>query len=136
MVKFSRRSLLQAAAATTGGVVLSGGLDRMIVQAAGGKPAKLALQPVADLRDGKVRLNLPSNFQYRSFHDTDGPAITLNDGTVLPGRHDGMGAFSGPNGNVWLVRNHEVAADGRRGGIRARHPVRRARPAGVPPPPR
>ncbi len=108
MVKFSRRSLLQAAAATTGGVVLSGGLDRMIVQAAGGKPAKLALQPVADLRDGIVRLNLPSNFQYRSFHDTDGPAITLNDGTVLPGRHDGMGAFSGPNGNVWLVRNHEV----------------------------
>ena len=108
MVKFSRRSLLQAAAATTGGVVLSGGLDRMIVQAAGGKPAKLALQPVADLRDGKVRLHLPSDFQYRSFHDTDGPAITLNDGTVLPGRHDGMGAFSGPNGNVLLVRNHEV----------------------------
>ncbi|MET0663664.1 MAG: alkaline phosphatase PhoX [Ilumatobacteraceae bacterium] len=108
MVKFSRRSLLQAAAATTGGVVLSGGLDRMIVQAAGGKPAKLALQPVADLRDGVVRLNLPSDFQYRSFHDTDGAAITLDDGTVLPGRHDGMGAFSGPNGNVWLVRNHEV----------------------------
>ena len=114
MAKFSRRSLLQAAAATTGGVVLSGGLDRMIVQAAGGKPAKLALQPVADLRDGIVRLHLPSNFQYRSFHDTDVPLplppIVLTDGTVLPGRHDGMGAFTGPNGNVWLVRNHEVGA--------------------------
>ncbi len=113
MVKFSRRSLLQAAAATTGGVVLSGGLDRMIVQAAGGKPAKLALQPVADLRDGIVRLHLPSDFQYRSFHDTDVPPTTpivLDDGTVLPGRHDGMGAFSGPGGNVWLVRNHEVGA--------------------------
>ena len=56
MAKFSRRSLLQAAAATTGGVILSGGLDNMIAQAAGGKPAKLALQPVADLRDGIVRL--------------------------------------------------------------------------------
>lgn len=111
MAKFSRRSLLQAAAATTGGVVLSGGLDRMIVQAAGGKPPKLVLQPVKDLRDGIVRLNLPSGFQYRSFHDTDVPStapVVLDDGTLLPGRHDGMGAFNGPDGNVWLVRNHEV----------------------------
>ena len=30
-------------------------------------------QPIADLRDGIVRLNLPSDFQYRSFHDTDVP---------------------------------------------------------------
>ena len=30
------------------------------------------------------------------------------DGTVLPGRHDGMGAFDAGNGNVLLVRNHEV----------------------------
>ena len=109
MAKFSRRSLLQAAAATTGGVILSGGLDNMIAQAAGGKPAKLALQPVADLRDGIVRLNLPSDFQYRSFHDNDGPPVVLTDGTVLPGRHDGMGAFPGPDGNVWLIRNHEIA---------------------------
>ena len=35
-------------------------------------------------------------------------AITLDDGTRLPGRHDGMGAFEGPDGNVLLVRNHEV----------------------------
>ncbi len=31
-----------------------------------------------------------------------------DDGTVLPGRHDGMGAFPGPKGNSRLVRNHEV----------------------------
>ena len=49
----------------------------------------------------------PEGFQYRSFHDTEFP-IVLDDGTVLPGRHDGMGAFPGPNGNVVLVRNHEV----------------------------
>ena len=59
-------------------------------------------------RDGRVRLHLPPGFQYRSFHDTDGPPIVLDDGTVLPGRHDGMGAFQGDGGNVWLVRNHEV----------------------------
>jgi len=34
--------------------------------------------------------------------------VVLADGTVLPGRHDGMGAFPGPDGNVWLVRNHEL----------------------------
>ena len=60
-----------------------------------------------DLRDGIVRLRLPSGFQYRSFHDTEQP-VTLDDGTVLPGRHDGMAAFRGRQGNVVLVRNHEV----------------------------
>ncbi len=54
-----------------------------------------------------VRLWLPAGFQYRSFHDTEFP-VTLSDGTALPGRHDGMAAFPGPNGNVILVRNHEV----------------------------
>ena len=34
--------------------------------------------------------------------------MILEDGTVLPGRHDGMGAFPAPDGNVWLVRNHEI----------------------------
>jgi secreted PhoX family phosphatase len=31
-----------------------------------------------------------------------------NGATVLPGRHDGMAAFPAPDGNVWLVRNHEI----------------------------
>ncbi len=108
MAKISRRTLLQAAAATTGGVLLSGGLDNVVAQAAGPKNDRFTLEPVADLRDGRVRLHLPPGFQYRSFHDTDGPPIVLDDGTVLPGRHDGMGAFQGAGGNVWLVRNHEV----------------------------
>ena len=67
----------------------------------------MALGPVPDLRDGVVRLHLPAGFQYRSFHDTEQP-VTLDDGTVLPGRHDGMAAFRGSHGNVVLVRNHEV----------------------------
>ena len=49
----------------------------------------------------------PAGFAYRSFHDTSTP-VTLRDGTRLPGRHDGMGAFTGPDGSVLLVRNHEV----------------------------
>ncbi len=65
------------------------------------------LVPVADARDSVVRLFLPEGFSYRSFHDTSSP-VTLRDGTQLPGRHDGMGAFPGPAGSVLLVRNHEV----------------------------
>ena len=112
MTRFSRRTLLQGAAATAGGVLVSGGLDTLLAGTVNaGKSDKLALAPVADLRDGVVRLNLPAGFQYRSFHDTDTPVgspVTLSDGTILPGRHDGMGAFAGPNGNVWLIRNHEI----------------------------
>ena len=70
-------------------------------------PRTAALVPVPDARDGKVRLWLPEGFEYRSFHDTEQP-VTLTDGTALPGRHDGMGAFKGPGGTVLLVRNHEV----------------------------
>ena len=64
-----------------------------------------ALGPVADLRDGQVRLSLPEGFQYRSFDVTGG---TLGDGTTIPGRHDGMAAFRVRGGRTLLVRNHEV----------------------------
>ena len=65
------------------------------------------LRAIPDLRDGQVRLHLPEGFSYRSFHDTEF-SVVLDDGTSLPGRHDGMGAFPGPDGNFLLVRNHEV----------------------------
>lgn len=69
--------------------------------------AAAGLVPVPDKRDGVVRLALPRGFSYRSFHDTE-TKVTLDDGTVLPGRHDGMGSFDGPSDTVFLVRNHEV----------------------------
>jgi secreted PhoX family phosphatase len=110
--ELDRRAFLQAAMATTGGVLVSGSLQTLLSGAAGATPAALPLGPVADLRDGKVRLHLPPGFSYRSFHDTDvltgAPPVTLDDGTVLPGRHDGMAAFRGRHGTVVLVRNHEV----------------------------
>ena len=110
MTMVDRRTFLRGAAATTGGVLVGGSLQAILASAAGGaSPDQLGgLDPVADLRDNMVRLHLPPGFRYRSFHDTDGPAVTLDDGTILPGRHDGMAAFAGPDGNVWLVRNHEI----------------------------
>jgi uncharacterized protein len=106
MKAVDRRTFLERVAIATGGAALWPFAD--VVASAEASPGSQTLGPVQDLRDGKVRLHLPEGFEYRSFHDTDGPPIVLGDGTVLPGRHDGMAAFPGPAGKVWLVRNHEV----------------------------
>jgi secreted PhoX family phosphatase len=112
MAVIDRRKFLQGAAAAGGAAALSGGPFAGLVANVGAvSTVSLGpLGPVEDERDGKVRLHLPAGFAYRSFHDTDLPAgqsITLDDGTVLRGRHDGMGAFVGASGDNILVRNHE-----------------------------
>ena len=114
MVELDRRTLLRGAAAATGGALLGGPFLGFVNRSAAGAappvPAPV-LGPIPDLRDGNVRLWLPEGFQYRSFHDTESPVV-LGDGTALPGRHDGMGAFRARGrcrpGNYLLVRNHEV----------------------------
>ncbi|MBF8188482.1 DUF839 domain-containing protein [Nonomuraea sp. K274] len=63
------------------------------------------LRPVRDLRDGEVRLHLPDGFAYRSF---SAAGDEFSDGSRVPGRHDGMAAFTGQDGSAVLVRNHEV----------------------------
>ena len=113
MGQVTRRGLLRAGAGIAAGTALAGGpLQGFVALAAGAprtQPDRNALGPVPDLRDGQVRLHLPEGFQYRSFHDTEVPGgVTLDDGTLLPGRHDGMAAFQSRRGNVVLVRNHEV----------------------------
>jgi len=112
MDRVSRRTLLRTGvgAAAAGAVVAGGPFQGFVALAEGAArraPDFRTLRPIPDLRDGKVRLHLPEGFSYRSFHDTEQPVV-LNDGTVLPGRHDGMGAFPGPGGNSILVRNHEI----------------------------
>lgn len=100
-----RRSVLKLAAASA----LAGPFAGFVATPAQALRAPRAsrLVPIADKRDGVVRLHLPRGFTYRSFHDTETP-VTLEDGTMLPGRHDGMAAFAGPGDTVILVRNHEV----------------------------
>jgi secreted PhoX family phosphatase len=109
-----RRTVLKGAAVAAGATALAGPFQGLVAGPAGaapvgalGGPAFRGLRPIPDERDGKVRLHLPEGFRYRSFHDTE-TTVTLDDGTVLPGRHDGMGAFRGPKGAVTLIRNHEV----------------------------
>ena len=113
MPSIDRRRFLQGAAGAATAIAVGGPFQGFTAMAANanGRDRQNTLRAVPDLRDGKVRLWLPERFQYRSFHDTDLPAgsfVTLDDGTRLPGRHDGMGAFPLANGNVMLVRNHEI----------------------------
>jgi uncharacterized protein len=106
---FLRQSTL-VAAGTAG--VTAGPFAGLMMRAAFAQP-KFArdnggygpLGPVPDLRDGEVRLHLPSGFEYRSFGIRDTPLT--EEATLTPGRHDGMAAFSWPGGKVRLVRNHE-----------------------------
>ncbi len=108
MSTIERRTLLKTglAAAAVGGP-FAGFVSSAAGAVVPAGAARAGLVPVRDRRDGQVRLHLPSGFHYRSFHDTEKP-VELPDGTRLPGRHDGMGAFPGPGDTVYLVRNHEV----------------------------
>jgi secreted PhoX family phosphatase len=100
-----RRTVLRTGLA----VAALGGPFSGLVAGAHAKPRRRSkgLVPVRDKRDGAVRLHLPRGFNYRSFHHTARP-VTLDDGTVLPPNHDGMGAFRDPDGGIILVRNHEL----------------------------
>ena len=56
--------------------------------------------------DPQGRMRLPKGFSYKVFSQT---GETMNDGFIVPGAHDGMDAFPGPNGLTLLVRNHEMS---------------------------
>ncbi len=119
MTEINRRSVLRGAAAVAGAAVVGGPFAGFLARSAFADADSASfrqLRAIPDLRDGMVRLWLPEGFQYRSFHDTEFPVV-LDDGTLLPGRHDGMAAFNGPDGNILLVRNHEINGPGAPMGI-------------------
>jgi len=114
-MSIERRTFLRGGMAVAGGVLAGGPFQGFVARDAMAEPKGnapfRALRAIPDARDGKVRLHLPEGFSYRSFHDTEFPVV-LRDGTTLPGRHDGMGAFRRSRGNVLLVRNHELNSPG------------------------
>ena len=57
-------------------------------------------------------LDLPPGFRYHTFSTT---GETMDDGFLVPGGHDGMAAFPGPEGKTILVRNHELETDAHTG---------------------
>lgn len=103
-----RRGFLKASTAVAGAAALAGpfgGYVRLADARPGAGYGPLA--PVADHLDGKVRLELPKGFNYRSFHHA-GTQLAGGGGAV-PGRGDGMAVFTGRRANLYrIVRNHEV----------------------------
>ena len=97
----SRRRFLRSAAAISAGFA---GL-RLADPAAGqGRLARrVGFGPLLD--DPKGLIALPEGFGYTviSRHGE-----RMSDGFLVPGLHDGMAAFPGPEGRTVLVRNHEV----------------------------
>jgi secreted PhoX family phosphatase len=97
-LKLSRRFLLAGGAAVTAGFV-------------GLRVALAPPTPGFSRRYGRLRrdprgiLHLPEGFVCTPLSRT---GETMDDGLLVPGGHDGMAAFPGPDGRVILVRNHEL----------------------------
>ena len=74
------------------------------------RPAGMSSGPAgygALVADPAGLIDLPPGFTYRIISSLGEP---MDDGEQVPDRADGMGAFSGANGRVILVRNHELRA--------------------------
>jgi len=97
----SRRLMLSSAAVTAGFLGL-----RRLFGGAVAAPADEGYGPL--LPDPANVLSLPKGFSYRVFSRT---GQTMDDALRVPGKHDGMAAFPGPDGLTILVRNHELSAD-------------------------
>lgn len=56
------------------------------------------------LKDPDQYIDLPEGFSYKVISTTGNK---MSDGLVVPGRPDGMGTFTGQDGSVVIIRNHE-----------------------------
>lgn len=70
-------------------------------------PTNMASLPAA--RQNIAYMTLPNAFEYSvvSYRDQ-----IMRDGNPVPGAADGMAAFRGPSGTIYLVRNHELGTSG------------------------
>jgi len=73
---------------------------------AAARNADASVSVLGSLRpDPSEQLDLPEGFSYRIVSRA---GDTMDDGFKVPPAHDGMAAFTGPDGNVVLVCNHEM----------------------------
>lgn len=103
-MSLSRRRFLTHTAAVTAGFA---GLRSF---ASGSVPDALSLASDAVgfgplIKDREGLLDLPAGFSYQV---VSRKGEKMDDGFFVPGKHDGMAAFPGPDGLTILVRNHEI----------------------------
>ncbi|CAN5628639.1 PhoX family phosphatase [soil metagenome] len=98
----SRRRFLSISAVSVGFV----GLQRFAhLPMADFVTGKLGYGPL--LKDPEGIFNLPQGFSYKIISRK---GDKMNDGFFTPGKPDAMATFSGTDGKVILVRNHEISA--------------------------
>lgn len=102
----TRRSFLREGALVTAAFA---SLQRFVTSTAFAKSDRLIRIPLKS--DFYETLDLPHGFSYTIVSEA---GEVMNDGFLVPGRHDGMAAFAGENGRTILVRNHEMEANARR----------------------
>ena len=95
-----RTFLLQASLVTAAFAGLQRWADGAVAAAEKGRALDARLR-----EDSYGVIDLPPGFQYAIFSET---GDRMDDGLLVPGKHDGMGAFPGPDGKTLLVRNHEL----------------------------
>ncbi len=107
MAEINRRLFLKYSAHTSlaGFAVLQGSALGRSRVAPEPRLANAAEGSYGTLRPAGPDLALPPGFQYRRFGIA---GDVMSDGRPTPARHDGMAAFTLPNGNIRLIRNHEV----------------------------
>ncbi len=99
----SRRSFLQSAALYTAGFAGLRALANQPLAAYLADGSATGFGPLSP--DAAGLLELPAGFRYTQFSRT---GEDMDDGLLVPGMHDGMAAFAGPDGRTLLVRNHEL----------------------------
>lgn len=111
-----RREVLGSTAAAFAGLVASGcsATGAIAPTRASAKPGNGAVPQTALIEDPKGLLDLPEGFSYRIL-SRGGDA--MDDGLNVPQSADGMGCFALANGDIALVRNHELSPGQDAGGV-------------------
>ena len=104
-VTTNRRTFLRSAAVSLAFLGLQACQRTRPALASNASDATLGHGPLRPDPNGLMRL--PKGFSYTTF---SARGEVMDDGFHVPGAHDGMAAFPGPDGSTLLVRNHEVSA--------------------------
>lgn len=110
--RLDRRQFLTRGALAAGIMTVAAPFDALLARGPqhvrpgrGPSPDYGPLLPAVDETTGLPLLLLPADFRYLSFGWT---GEMMHDGILTPNAHDGMAAFPGAHGRVYLIRNHEV----------------------------
>jgi uncharacterized protein len=125
MTRLTRRDFFRRAAEYGGGSLLAPSLAGLTawnfaappdvhgaVRVKAGQPAGRGYGPLVR-SEACPEFMIPEGFQCMRLSTTREPS-TANPSLIVPSAVDGMGSFALPNGNVRLIRNHEVVDDAER----------------------